>query len=252
MEKFSSFSDQIFDSYLIKLSEGEVERLDSKFPHREKRRLPYIKETKQIFTPGTVLAEKLDGALTNVYIRNQGDSGAQSHRISKRTNLPIDHTEKIPSIKGTTLPKEMGRDAMDLKGEFVVVDDRTGKIIPHQEISAILNSRPDRAIEKMLERKLSPKIGLFDIWDDDRPYNQKIDSLRKVVKKNPEAFFLPRIAITREEKLKLIKDVRKGRAKTVEGVVGMLQRNGSLKTKQRSIFTLFLSPWLGVSMKATP
>jgi len=202
-----------------------------KFPHYLKEAIPEMGEEllDRIVRDG-ILTEKIDGARANIFVRNDGSSGAASHRISKRTGEPIDYTDKLPGIEETTLPKGLGS-KMDLVGE-VVFTNKKGKVLPHQEISGILNSKPVNAIAKMEERKLSPKVFLFDIHNDSRPYLDKLDDLGRISKENPGIFVVPKAATSAKAKQKLIDSIRNGEnIRTSEGVVWQSNDDGTSKYK---------------------
>src|SRR3990172_3199956 len=196
---------------------------------RGKERIPYLRKAdySKIFNEDVIVSSKLDGALANIYLRNTGASFALSHRISKRTGQLIPYTNKIPEIKAAKLPTHLGVDKLDIKGE-VLFQDAQGKILPHQEISGLLNSTEANIKQKLKERKLKPRIAIFDIWDDPRPYDQRLKTLEHIAKKNPSLFFTPETAHTKEEKLKLIDAIKSGNHPlTSEGII----INGAKKIK---------------------
>jgi ATP-dependent DNA ligase len=182
-----------------------------------------------------VLTPKLDGALTHVYIRNNGPSRAFSYRISKRTGQHIEYTQKIPGLAETSSPGNK-KTTLDVRGELVVFDQQ-GRILPHQEISGYLNSRADTALNRMELEQLKPKIALFDIWDDDRPYEERLSTLRAVADKNPGVFFVPEVAKSPMEKQLLIEKIRSGNyPQTREGVVV----DGTHKVKFNQTATVYI------------
>lgn len=213
------------------------------FPLRQKVRVPYVPSNQQekIFHSG-IVTEKLDGALTNVFIRNNGASGAASHRVSKRTGKPINYTYKIPELIHTTVPSTVRKadEKLDLKGEFVF-EDASGKILPHNEISGLLNSKNENALQKISDKGLRPKIALFDIWDDNRSYSDKYKDLKSIADAYPKLFFVPAMAATREEKQKMLDMIVSGKnTRTKEGIIWQGDK-GAGKIKLKHTATVFIN-----------
>ena len=175
--------------------------------------------------------EKIDGAHGVIDIGDQGK--VEAYSVNPRvTGEPIPHTERlgihgleIPELKGTTLRGEMYGSAKE-----------TGKAIPFNRISGILNASIAKSLEKQKADKVKMQVGVFDVLrHKGKPVEFKSEAERQalldeIIGKLPaESFHKPLTATTPEEKADLISDIRTGKnPRTEEGVV-MRMPNGNIK-----------------------
>lgn len=142
--------------------------------------------------------EKIDGAHTIYDIDNEGKLDAYSIRPSVE-NLPIVHTERanlfniiLPQLKNTTM-----------RGEMYAID-ASGKAVPFNELSGILNSALNESLKKQKEKQLKIQNALFDILRyhgqmlDNLSAEQKQKLLKQIIKQLPEEYFhLPKTAMSK-------------------------------------------------------
>ncbi len=176
---------------------------------------------------GDTLQEKIDGAHGLIRLLKNGIE-VLSVRKSV-TGRPIVHTERI--FKGKT-KFETPPELVDtfLTGE--IYGEKEGKIIPPQDLGAILNSVIAKAIEKQDKDKISLRIALFDLLRmgardlTDLPYKERYEKIRtEILPKLPQSVFeMVQQAETPEEAEELWNAIRSGKyPRTQEGVILRLQ-----------------------------
>ena len=159
---------------------------------------------------------KIDGALQVLRFRNNKPE-LFSHRTSKRTGQPIEHTQRVfESVPHVQVPKEL-RD-QEFLGELY--GERDGKVIPPQELGGILNSGLIKAVETKRDRGIRLRLALHGIAGSELPHAQKRELMARVAELLPEhTEVIPEVS-SRDEILKLLEDVKAGRhPKTHEGIV---------------------------------
>ena len=177
---------------------------------------------------------KVDGALAIMIIKN-GNLEIFSPRTSVRTNLPIPYTERVFGIKPVKVtPPEL--EGSVLLGELYAVqtDPKTGeeRILPPNELSAILNSKLFKSIDQAKRQNINFKIFLFDVVrmgkNDDTPldkwyerdYNTRREFMKKIIKYLPQSFHLPIETTDAQSASQLFDTIRKGDYfLTSEGVI---------------------------------
>ena len=184
---------------------------------------PVIKVVKDKDLPNAMaeahhIQAKLDGASTVIDIDEQGRPEAYSVRKSV-TGDPIVHTErlglsnlKIPSLKGTTF-----------RGEAYGMSGETGKAIPFQQTSGLLNASIAKSIADQKAKNIQMRVAPFEML---RFKGQPVDKaqqdelLKTLSKKLPSSFKLPAEAKTPDAKQQLLSDIRAGKVPTTdEGIV---------------------------------
>jgi len=187
---------------------------------------PVYKETEfdkpsKYLGPDYVASAKLEGAHSLFYFDGK-KIRAMSYRPTKRMAGIIDHTYKMPKAMLQKVAPELKGTL--LRGEIYGVN-KHGKALASQEVSGLLNSSVQKAREtqEATGNKLVPAI--FDIVKyrgkdvTHLPYEGKLQIIQKIVSKLRH-FEIPRLAHTKQEKAKLIQDIKSGREpKTKEGVV---------------------------------
>jgi 8-oxo-dGTP pyrophosphatase MutT (NUDIX family) len=187
---------------------------------------PVYKETvidkpEKYLGPEYVASAKLEGAHSLFYFDGK-KIRAMSYRPTQRQAGIIDHTYKMPKAMLQKVAPELKGTL--LRGEIYGVD-KHGKALASQEVSGLLNSSVQKARETQAEKghKLVPAI--FDIVKyrgkdvTHLPYEGKLQIIQKIINKLKH-FEIPRLAHTKQEKAKLISDIKSGREpKTKEGVV---------------------------------
>lgn len=186
---------------------------------------------------------KVDGALGIITIRD-GKLEVFSHRISKRSGLPIVHTERIfgaiPNIPDPKLNDTI------LLAEIYAVrrePDGTERVLTPVEISALLNSKFYKAMERVKELGIEWRFYIFDVvrqGKDDihyldwyqRPYSQRIEFLNKVLDKLPKNFHGPIEARDVQSAEQLLETIKKHQyTLTEEGIVIFPERGVPYKYK---------------------
>ena len=188
--------------------------------------------------------EKIDGAHGVIDIGNQGK--VETYSVNPRvTGEPIPHTERmgthgleIPALKGTTL-----------RGVLYGVSKETGKAIPFNRLSGILNASIAKSLEKQKADKVKMRTGVFDvIQHKGKPVEFKSEEERQalldtIVSQLPaEQFHKPQTAVTTQEKADLVTDIRTGRnPRTQEGVVMRMPDGNIKKFKLRPESTAYMT-----------
>jgi hypothetical protein len=104
-----------------------------------------------------ITSAKIDGAnILAVLKRNK--MRVFSSRISQ-TGKPIEHTHRIGGLTGLTVPPELR--GIVLRGELY--GEKAGKAIPPQQLSALLNSTLQNALERKAKDDIKLRLALFDV-----------------------------------------------------------------------------------------
>lgn len=159
---------------------------------------------------------KIDGALQVLRFRNNKPE-LFSHRVSRRTGRPIEHTQRVfETARHVQVPKEL-RD-QEFLGELY--GERDGKVIPPQELGGILNSGLTKAVQTKRDRGVKLRLALHGIAGSDLPHAQKRQMLAQVASLLPDDTEVVDEVSSKEEILQLLEDVKAGRhPKTQEGIV---------------------------------
>jgi hypothetical protein len=166
---------------------------------------------------------KLDGAHVIVDMKAGRAPRVFSYRRGKKTGTElIEHTHKMPEMLKRKVPKQL--DGTILRAEVIGVD-KSGKSIPSEGISGMLNAKVWNSRAEQERRGVRLKVFPFSVVRhkgrdlDTASFDDKIDILRSVAELVPD-FELPELAVTTKEKLKLLNDVKgKVHPLTDEGVV---------------------------------
>lgn len=161
---------------------------------------------------------KIDGAHTIVEMKKGERPRLFSHRISKRTGLPIEYTQKLPHIK-----KKSPLTAV-LRAETFAVDKKG--IVAHPDtVTAMLNRTLPRSKQLQKQLGLTTRTALIDVDRIDgkdaskMPFSEKRKYLEAAAKANPN-FTVPAIAYTPEEKSTMLEEIKSGKhPETKEGVI---------------------------------
>lgn len=186
---------------------------------------------------------KVDGALGVVTIRN-GKLEVFSHRVSKRTGLPIVHTERIfgtyPTIKDPNL------DGAILLAEIYAVKrepNGTERILSPAEISSLLNAKFYNTLARTRAEDVQWRFYLFDVVRRNRsdksydrwydvPYPERVSFLKQILGALPKNFHGPLEAKDTQSAEQLLETIKKHKhALTEEGIVLFPERGVPYKYK---------------------
>lgn len=172
-----------------------------------------------------LMSAKIDDAHNLFIFPKKGEQiRSISYREAKRTPSGlIEHTHKIPSLINTKTPKEL-EDTV-LRGGLYAKHPETKEATPHNVLGGLLNSNVWKSREKQEEHgDLIPII--YDVVRykgkdmKDEPYKEKLKALVHVNKVLPEVFELPKIALEKVDKEKMLHDIEHGNLpETKEGIV---------------------------------
>ena len=161
---------------------------------------------------------KIDGAHTIINMKKGKLPRLFSHRISKRTNEPIEYTQKLQHIK------RKSPETAVLRGETFATDS-AGKAVHPDTVTAMLNRGFDRSLELQKEKGIKTRVALIDV---DKIGNKDVRGasfgfkrkfMEGLVKKNPD-FMVPEAAYTAPEKIKLLDEIKSGKhPETKEGLI---------------------------------
>ena len=180
---------------------------------------------------------KIDGAHLNYVIDNGKPIRAFSYRPSTRGPALIQHTFRIPSLRGKKSPRKMKRTI--LRGEVWAAKPKTGKAIPASELGGLLNSAVLKSRDSQ-EAKGKLKNAIFDIvmYKGKDVQGLGTEEKRRLIDeiiKHPElkgVFHKPKSAITAKGKAALLEMIRKGKLKqTKEGIIIHAPEGGMTKVK---------------------
>lgn len=190
---------------------------------------------------------KIDGASALISLMDKGPE-VTSYRVSKVTKNPIVHTERIfggrPEIK---LPKEL--QGTVLKGEVYGVDRTTGKAIPVQTLSGLLNAGLAKSLEKQRAQGTELKTMLYDIQrlgkkPVDANYQERYELVKEITEHLPSnKFHVAEQATTPAEARSLFEKIRSGKHPlTHEGIV--IHSDGKpIKAKFKQDTDVYLTGW---------
>jgi len=183
------------------------------------------------------LQEKIDGAHGIVNIGPKGEVDVYSVRPSvKGTAIP--HTERMGLFGVRVPPKFKGQ---SFRGEMYFTDLK-GRAVPFKDVSGLLNMLPAKSLETQRERKLSPRIALFDTVEGGErdARQQQVDAILSVLPQ--ELFHRPAGAKTLSEKRKLFRTIAKGKnPRTAEGVMAVMPDGSVRKIKNKEEITGYLT-----------
>jgi uncharacterized membrane protein (UPF0127 family)/2'-5' RNA ligase len=185
--------------------------------------------------------EKIDGA-HGVYQLDKGRLEAYSVR-PRTTGEPIVHTERL-GLEGVQVPDDV-QDTV-LRGE-IYAKDPSGKAIPFQDLSGLLNMTIERARETQKQLQLTPQHAIFDVLRHQGkdvsglPREARRKIVRQVLERLPgEQFHEPNTATTASEKAVLATDIEQRRnPRTQEGLILRMPDGRTLKFKHRREATAY-------------
>jgi len=181
-----------------------------------------IKPNEVDFDSPTIMQAKLDGAHVTTLLKKNQPVRVFSYRPSKKSPLPIQHTDRIPGLRYVRAPAEL--DDTVVRGELVAMRPNR-KALPAHKLGGILNSNVWKSRKKQLGRGILQNY-IFDVVRyrgvpvDNKNYEEKRKILNKIVSAMPDTFRLPPEASTPEQKRKLFEMIKKNKLpETKEGVV---------------------------------
>jgi len=167
--------------------------------------------------------EKIDGAHISVNLDRETPE-VYSHRPSERDTGLIDHTY-VAGLERTPVPKSIR--GSRVRGEVYAVDSR-GRSVPNRELAGILNSSPQKGLDRLSAKNLKLKLGLFDVVSgpggkdmEKAPYKEKLKVLNRIAKRfKGDQVHVPVLATTPRAQKALFEKIKKGKHPTTdEGVV---------------------------------
>ena len=169
-----------------------------------------------------LMSAKIDDA-HNLFVLDTGKQvRVVSHRESDRPAGLIEHTHKVPSLRGVKAPA--GFYDTVLRGGVFALDPKTGKAISASRLGGLINSgveksRADQAVHGELRPVIYDVVRYRGKDLSSAPYEEKLRVLEAVSKAIP-ALRLPPMARTAEAKQRLLTEITSGRHPlTSEGVV---------------------------------
>lgn len=183
----------------------------------------------------TAVMAKIDGSHVSMNFDRESPE-IYSHRPSERDTGLIDHTY-VAGLERVKTPKKLK--GTRLRGEIYAVDDK-GKAIPNRELAGILNASPMKGRNKLQEKNLKVRLGIFDVITgpggkdmSSSPWGEKHKVLRKVEQSlGRHGFHIPDTAFTPSQQKELFRKILSGKHKeTEEGVVVWPTRQADRPTK---------------------
>jgi len=191
-----------------------------------------------------ILQPKIDGAHVIIHLRKAGEHPrVYSHRPAKnRAHDLIEHTHKFESLFKRKVPKEL--EGLILRGEaFVQVNGkaRDAEITTGTLNSAVWGSREKQKFMGNLALKIYDVQSFKDRDLSGIPYGEKLDLLKRVQKEIP-SLEVPEIAVTPDEKTKMLRRIEGGtHPDTNEGVVAWNLSGGpAVKAKRKPDFDVYI------------
>jgi hypothetical protein len=185
-----------------------------------------------------ILTAKIDGAHTiTTFSGPDRFNRVFSYRPTQRQIGLIEHTFKFPEFQKM-------RSGEDIKGTMIRTEawaSKDGKAIPVQQLGGILNSSVPKARRKMDEEGIKLHLTGIDVIKykgkdfENKSFAEKLDVLKKVHESTGGKIGLPPIAITPDDKKKLMEDIKSGKlSETKEGVV--IQSLSEAKKPIKAVF----------------
>ena len=187
---------------------------------------------------------KVDGAMTYVIITKSGRVELVSPRISKVTGGPIFYTEKVsPKIIRTDAPRTL-RGTILIGELYGVQKTKDGeRVIPPNELAAILNAGLENARKILAEKNIDLRIMLFDVAEHPKegiradnyfnvPYETRRKILQELINYLPSKFHLSPEASEEQDAKRLLQAIIKNRYPlTSEGAIFYPQKGIPYKFK---------------------
>lgn len=189
---------------------------------------------------------KIDGAHVSMNFDRESPE-VYSYRPSERKTGLLDHTY-VAGLERVKTPK--GLRGIRIRGEAYAVDEK-GKTIPNRQLAGILNSSPMKGRNKLLEKNLKLRLGIFDVISGpggkdmtSSSWGEKHKVLKRVERSmGRRGFKIPDTAFTAGEQRKLFRKILSGKhPETAEGMIvwQMNQAAPPTKIKFRPHFQVFV------------
>lgn len=144
------------DDWILQKRKNEIEKVKPKIQGKERYKstsdIDNLINSKRI-----ALSPKIDGAMSHIVLRSGKAPRVFSPRDGKG-GAPLEYTHKIGDLISRRVPKDM--DGIAMKGEVYGVNRNTGRVIPLNELSGILNSGYWKSKDK-LDGSVDLRVGLF-------------------------------------------------------------------------------------------
>jgi len=231
------------DEYVLLNTKDKSWLLMNTTPTKERVGLPSSKPAYKEMDPSKIdienasqiLQAKIDGAHVLVDINPHKQTRVYSYRPTERKTGIIEHTYRVPGVLGHRGDLG-GRNAV--RAEVYAKDKNTGRALTANEIGAMLNSsvplsrEKQRALGNLTMAAIDPVISRGrDV--SGLPYERKRAILEELASKYPSILHLPASASTKEEKARLIEEIKSGRhPQTKEGLV-VWDKNSPIPTKAK-------------------
>jgi len=184
----------------------------------------------------TVWSAKIDDAHNLFFLPKDGRVRVISYRPTSRPSGVIEHTHKIESLHNTWTPKDVAGTV--LRGGLYALNPETGNATPNNVLAGMLNANVWKSRDaQKVHGKLIPVIYDVVMYKgremSNAPYEEKLHVLQEVNKAIP-SLVLPRMAKTRDEKIKLKDDIAAHRLpETKEGLVVWPLKSGDAPIKAK-------------------
>jgi hypothetical protein len=169
-----------------------------------------------------LISAKLSGA-SNLFRLNKNSVDVVSYRVSK-TGRPIIHTLKMFGLdkQDLDIPDELV--GTILRGELYGI--RNGEAIPEQTLGGLLNSSTEKSLNTQKKEKIKLKAAIFDIVGFKGGPDNRRAKIQEILQHLPKDKFEEVPYLDRENVVKKIQDIAKGKNKlTSEGVVAWSRKN---------------------------
>lgn len=184
-----------------------------------------------------VMMPKLDGAHTIIDLQAGRSPRVFSYRVGKLTPTGlIEHTHKLTDLMKDVVPKDL--DKTVLRGETIAVNAK-GKALPAETIGGLLNAKVWESRDKQKDLGATLHAFPFDVVRYkgksmlNAPFGEKLKILQEVEKKIGD-LWMPEMAVTPEDKTRLLKRIEKGKYPlTREGVVLVEPNVSGVPTKAK-------------------
>lgn len=150
------------------------------YPHIKQEKPSYKSISGSEYDPGVPghLQPKIDAAHVLIDLQEGKRPRVFSYRPSTLSERLIQHTWRIPEIAQERVPKGIGHTI--LRAELYASDKKSGRVLPAQEQSAILNMNADKAREYISSRGLNLKAYAFDVEKSPRKFLGHSDKLKEI------------------------------------------------------------------------
>jgi hypothetical protein len=172
----------------------------------------------RFMTDRYLLSSKIDGAHLTVGFKARPE--VFSHQPSVTGDL-VNHTY-VFGLDSAKVPEELKDTRIRAEG-FAMKD---GKVIPNKDLAGLLNASPGKSLQRIKDEGIQMVLAPLKVLEhqgrsvETLPYKDHLALMKDIIKRAPGTWMLPDMAMTPEQKRKMVDAIKAGKHPlTSEGVV---------------------------------